>query len=354
MKVLFTGGGSAGHVTPNLALMEAAERRGWSLVYVGMAGSIEQQLVTAAGVKFRTVTSGKLRRYFSWRNLTDPLRLLLGLVQALLVCWREKPALVFSKGGFVSVPVVMAAFLLRIPVISHESDVTPGLANRLSYPFCKKVCATFAESAPYLPAAKTVHTGTPLRELLMSGSREAGLAQLGFSGRKPVLLVFGGSLGAQVINNQLRSVLSRLLLDFDVVHLVGKGQLASAPLPENYRQYEFLTEAFGNVLAAADLVVARAGANSLYELLASRKPHLLIPLTTAASRGDQLTNAQTFAAKGMSRVLHEHRLDDDAFLGAIQATFADREAISARLATFAVKDSITLILDLIAQHARPA
>jgi UDP-N-acetylglucosamine--N-acetylmuramyl-(pentapeptide) pyrophosphoryl-undecaprenol N-acetylglucosamine transferase len=363
-RVLFTGGGTAGHVTPNIALLEAAKSKSWEVAYVGSAEGIEREMIGAMGVAYYSVSSGKLRRYFSWQNFIDPFFILWGILQSLVLCFRWRPDVVFSKGGFVSVPVVVAAWLLRVPVISHESDVTPGLANRLTYPFCRKICVTFEATVPYLPEGKVKVTGTPVRRSLIAGDAKAGLAFLGFSGEKPVLLVFGGSLGAAMINNQVRRVLPALIQDFDVVHVVGNGNLdTSIEEPghvksnvqsylQSYVQKEFIGEQFGHVLAAAAVVVSRAGANSLYELLMTRKPHLLIPLGKAASRGDQLDNARVFAELGFSRVLYEEALtgskkSDDAFVESVKDVLDHREEITARLESFEIKDSVNLIIELI-------
>ena len=351
-RVLFTGGGTAGHVTPNIALLEAAASKSWEVAYVGSAAGIEREMIGALGIPYYCVSSGKLRRYFSWKNFIDPFFIIWGLVQSVVLCLRLRPDAVFSKGGFVSVPLVLAAWLLRVPVISHESDLTPGLANRLTYPFCKKICVTFEATARYLPKGKVKVTGTPVRQSLASGDAKAGLEFLEFSGKKPVLLVFGGSLGAATINNQTRRVLPVLCRDFDVVHVVGNGNFDSAIEEPCYVQKEFIGGQFGHVLAAATVVVSRAGANSIYELLMTRKPHLLIPLGKAASRGDQLDNACIFADLGFSRVLHEEALtsdqkSDEVFVESVKAVFVHNEEITARLRSFEIKDSVRLIIELI-------
>lgn len=349
-KILFTGGGTAGHVTPNIALIEETRKRGWLSTYVGSSKSIEHDMITPLDVRFHGIASGKLRRYFSWQNFVDPFFVLWGFLQSLFICISEKPDLVFSKGGFVSVPVVAAAWLLGIPVISHESDVSPGLANRLAYPFCRKICVTFEETAGYLPEAKVFVAGTPVRSSLLEADAERGRRYLGFDGQKDILLVFGGSLGASVINQQIRSVLTELLRSFDVVHVTGSGDVRDDLAQPGYVQKGFIGEEFGDVLAASSFAVSRAGANSLYELFVARKPHLLVPLTLAASRGDQIDNASTFAARGFSHVIREESLNDQAFLDALHALQADRDGVVERLQTFEVRDSVTLIMDQIQQH----
>jgi UDP-N-acetylglucosamine--N-acetylmuramyl-(pentapeptide) pyrophosphoryl-undecaprenol N-acetylglucosamine transferase len=355
-RVLFTGGGTAGHVTPNIALLEAAIGKNWEVAYVGSTAGIEREMIGALGIPYYSVASGKLRRYFSWQNFIDPFFILWGMLQSVVLCLRLRPDAVFSKGGFVAVPLVVAAWLLRVPVISHESDVTPGLANRLTYPFCRKICVTFEATVRYLPGGKVNVTGTPVRQSLVTGDAATGLGFLGFSGEKPVLLVFGGSLGAATINIQVRRALPVLLQEFDVVHVVGNGNLETAieqpGYINRYVQKEFVGEEFGHVLAAAAVVVSRAGANSLYELLMTRKPHLLIPLGKAASRGDQLDNARVFAGLGFSRVLYEEALTDDdksgvVFVESVKDVLVHSEEITARLQSFEIKDSVNLIIELI-------
>ena len=355
-RVLFTGGGTAGHVTPNIALLEAAIGKNWDVAYVGSTAGIEREMIGVLGIPYYAVASGKLRRYFSWQNFIDPFFILWGMLQSLVLCLRLRPDVVFSKGGFVAVPLVVAAWLLRVPVISHESDVTPGLANRLTYPFCRKICVTFEVTKRYLPGGKVNVTGTPVRQSLVAGDAAAGLKFLGFSGEKPVLLVFGGSLGAAAINSQTRRALPGLLQAFDVVHVVGNGNLEASieqsGSVKHYVQKEFIGEQFGHVLAAAAVVVSRAGANSLYELLMARKPHLLIPLGKAASRGDQLDNARVFADLGFSRVLFEEALagdgkSEDVFVDTVRDVLAHSEEITARLQSFEIKDSVNLIIELI-------
>lgn len=348
-RVVFTGGGSAGHVTPNVALIEAASERGWTVRYIGSHAGIERDIIAPLDIPYTAISSGKLRRYFSWENFIDPFRILWGMLQSLVSLVRDRPDAVFSKGGFVSVPVAIAAWLLRIPVISHESDVTPGLANRLIAPFCRALCVTFRETAPHLPSGKVVVTGTPVRQALLNGDRQRGLAYLGFTGNKPVLLVFGGSLGADAINQAVRGVLDQLLPRFDVIHVVGRGHEEPGLATEGYVQKTFISDEFGDVMAAADLVIARAGANSLYELFLLHKPHLLVPLTLAASRGDQLANARTFAAQGYSQVIHEEELVSDNLVKAVDGLFENRENVIRAMAAFDQADSTPLILEQIEQ-----
>lgn len=315
-KIILTGGGTAGHVIPNLALLPRLYAEGWEVEYIGSATGIEKRLVEAAGIPFHGIPSGKLRRYFDWRNFTDPFRVIGGVFKAWSLLGALRPKLLFSKGGFVAVPVVLAARMRGIPVIIHESDLTPGLANRLSIPCARIVCTSFEETVKHLPPHKAVVTGAPIRTELFEGDKEKGEAFLRFPPSldpfivKPLLLIVGGSLGSRILNQAVRAILPALLERFRVAHICGQGGLDSAvEATPGYRQFEYLGPELPDVLAAADFILSRAGSNALFEFLALQKPHLLVPLSRAASRGDQILNAAAFAAKGYSRVLAEEGLD---------------------------------------------
>ena len=347
-RILFTGGGTAGHVTPNIALIERLSGQGWEIAYVGSRDGIERTIMAEMDVRYFAISTGKLRRYFSWQNFIDPVRIFAGFLQSLVICLRYRPDVVFSKGGFVAVPLVMAAWLCRIPVITHESDMTPGLANRLCYPFARRICVNFPQTTRYLPADKVVVTGSPVRDALLHGDARAGRRALGLTEDKPVLLVFGGSLGATSINRAVREALDALLARFQVVHIVGPGNLDPAfDGREGYVQREYLSREFGDVLAAATLVVSRAGANTLYELLVTRKPHILVPLPLSASRGDQIVNAREFEQAGMSFVIPQEELSGESLLARVDEIMPRLAQIQANLATFEVRDSVTLITGLL-------
>lgn len=347
-RIIFTGGGTAGHVTPNIALIERLAGQGWAIAYVGSRTGIERDIIGGMDLPYYAVSTGKLRRYFSWQNFVDPFLIVWGFLQCVAICLRFRPHVVFSKGGFVAVPLVAAAWLCRVPVIVHESDVTPGLANRLCFPFARKVCVTFQQTARYLPAGKVVVTGSPLRSALRAGDAAAGRRALGLSADKPVLLVFGGSLGATSINGAVSAVAEQLRARFDVVHVVGPGNVDPAMTgTPGYVQREYLNREFGDVLAAASLVVSRAGANSLYELLATRTPHILVPLPLSASRGDQIDNARVFRQAGMSVVIAQEALTGETLLAAIEELMPRLDAVRQTLATFDVKDSVGIIADML-------
>lgn len=325
-KIVLTGGGTAGHVTPNLALLPKLRAEGWEVFYIGSENGIEKTLMEQAGVPYYGIPTGKLRRYLSKQNISDIFRVIRGVKEARLLLKRLKPDLVFSKGGFVAVPVVLGAKKNKIPVIIHESDITPGLANKIAMPSAKVVCTTFPETLEYVPKGCGVYTGTPIRAELFEGSREKGLAACGFDGAKPVLLQMGGSLGAVKLNDCLRECLPSLLETFDVVHLCGKGHLEqNLNGQKGYKQFEYVSDGLADLFAAADLIVSRAGSNSISEFLALEKPHLLIPLSARASRGDQLLNAASFEKQGFARVLQEEELSPEAMLSNIHILYDSRE-----------------------------
>lgn len=309
VDIVFTGGGTAGHVTPNLALFPKLLDQGYSLAYLGQKNSIEQNLVEQAGIDFYSISAGKLRRYLDWQNLSDVFRILLGIAQALLHLLKLHPRLVFSKGGFVSCPVVWAAWLLRIPVIIHESDISPGLANKLSIPFAKSVCYSFPETAAFLPAHKRILTGVAIRDFLAQGEAQKGNQLCGFDNELPCIMIIGGSQGSHALNDIIRKNLPNLSQCYNICHLCGAGGLDNS-LNEhsNYKQFEYVDQELPDLFAMADLVISRAGATSVFELLSLAKPNLLIPLPLTASRGDQILNAQSFERQGFSIVAKEENL----------------------------------------------
>lgn len=334
MHIVFTGGGTAGHVIPNLALIEYFQGEQAIMRYIGSEQGIERSLLQDfPEVAYYPIATGKLRRYASLRNFTDPFRVVKGFIQAYRFLKKCKPDVVFSKGGFVAVPVVMAARLLGIPVVAHESDSTPGLANRISFPFVRFLCLTFEQArGGFKHPEKLRVTGTPLRKALFAGQASQGLSIAGFDGKKPVLLVVGGSLGAQFINKTLRESLSALITRFDVLHICGAGKVDSRLKEvEGYKQYEFVKETLPHFFAMASVVVSRAGANSVYELLALQKPHIFIPLSMASSRGDQLFNARHFASQGVSVVLEEEICNPGTLVRAVEDTYARRGQLIERM-----------------------
>ncbi|MDO4264966.1 MAG: undecaprenyldiphospho-muramoylpentapeptide beta-N-acetylglucosaminyltransferase [Eubacteriales bacterium] len=347
-RIILTGGGTAGHVTPNLALIPKLQEHGYEILYIGSYNGIEKELIEKAGIAYRGIASGKLRRYFDLKNFTDPFRVLRGYAQAKRIIKEFKPDVIFSKGGFVAVPVTMAAKNSHVPVIAHESDMTPGLANKLSMPSCTKICCNFPETVRLLPKEKAVLSGSPIRAEILKGSREAGLSYAGFSGSRPVILVIGGSLGSVRVNEAVRSALPRLLETFDLIHICGKGNLDERLKgTDGYVQYEYVSEPLKDLFAAADLMISRAGANAICEILALRKPNLLIPLGTSASRGDQILNARSFERQGFSEVLEEEKLSDDALCAAVEKLWKNRETYISAMERSPQSNGVDTIISLI-------
>lgn len=364
--IVLTGGGTAGHVIPNLALLPLLSAAGWRAEYIGSGSGIESKLAAEAGLPFHGIASGKLRRYFDWKNFTDPFRVVLGAWQAWRTLGRLRPKLVFSKGGFVAVPVVLAARLRGIPVVIHESDLTPGLANRLAIPFARAVCVSFRETLRHLPKEKAVHTGAPIRAELFQGSRARGEAFLGLAapgergpgpqgedaGRRPLLLIMGGSLGSRNLNAAVRAALPGLLARYRIAHLCGKGGIDPALEGRaGYRQLEYVSAEMPDVLAAADLVLSRAGSNAIFEFLALQKPNLLVPLSLKASRGDQILNAKAFAAEGFSRVLAEEEIGPGRLETELALLESQAETYREAMRASPMRDGARHVMDVIARWA---
>lgn len=352
-RIVLTGGGTAGHVTPNLALIPHLREAGWEIHYIGTSQGIERQLVEpVAGVTYHAVRSGKLRRYFSIRNLTDPFRVLAGALEAQRIIGALKPKVVFAKGGFVSVPVAYGAWLHRVPLVLHESDLSPGLANRLCAPVAKVVCTTFPEAAKAM-GAKGICTGTPLRSELLTGRRGEGLALCGFTADKPVLMMMGGSLGAASVNAVLREALPMLIRRFQVLHVCGKGNLdAALSGTPGYCQFEYLGDELPHAYAAVDLLLSRAGSNTLSEILALRKPALLVPYPATASRGDQIENAHSLERRGLSAVLLQEQLTADSLVQALDELYARRGEYIAAMEKIGGGDGTQGVLAQIAKAAQ--
>ncbi|MCI6677219.1 MAG: undecaprenyldiphospho-muramoylpentapeptide beta-N-acetylglucosaminyltransferase [Clostridiales bacterium] len=348
-KVLLTGGGTAGHVTPNIALLPGLREAGFEIQYVGSYEGMERKLIENENIPYTGIATGKFRRYLSLKNLTDPFRVLKGYSEALKFIKNYKPDVVFSKGGFVSVPVVLAAKKCNVPVIIHESDMTPGLANRICIPSAARVCCNFPETMEHLPPQKAVLSGSPIRKELLEGNKEAALKFTGLTTDKPILMMMGGSTGSRIINETLRSILPDLLKDFQVIHLCGKGNIDPSLEQDGYRQYEYISKELKDLFAAADLVLSRAGANAICELLALKKPHILVPLSAAVSRGDQILNAESFRKQGFSYVLQEEEMDQTTLMDAIHKVYNHKSDYINAMSQSKLSNGVDIVLDLIKQ-----
>ena len=352
-RIVLTGGGTAGHVTPCIALLPALKEEGYDIQYIGSYNGIEKKLIEEYNIPYHGISSGKLRRYFDPKNFSDPLKVVKGYFEARKILKKLKPNIIFSKGGFVTVPVVLAAKKYKIPVIIHESDMTPGLANKIAIPAAKKVCANFPETLKHLPEGKAVLTGTPIRKELFTGNKLKGLDFCGFTANKPVILIVGGSSGSKAINDLIRGILPTLLREYQIVHLCGKNNLDSSLNGlKGYVQYEYVKQELSDLLAAADLVISRAGANAICELLALRKPNLLIPLPQASSRGDQILNAESFEKQGYSYLIREEQLSVPGLLDAIKSILASKQTYINAMNRSELNNSIDTIIQLIKETQR--
>ncbi len=347
-KILLTGGGTAGHVTPNMALIPELKKLGYDILYVGSYDGIEKKLIEDIKVPYKGISSGKLRRYLSMKNLTDPFRVVKGYSEAKKIVKEYQPDVLFSKGGFVSVPVVLAAKKYKVPIIIHESDMTPGLANKISIPYAKMVCHNFPETANHLPENKSMLTGSPIRKELMTGNKITGLDLCGFSANKPVIMVTGGSLGSEAINKAVRDALFTLLQKYQIVHLCGKGKMdESLTNMDGYVQFEYIKDEMKDIFAMSDLVISRAGANAICEIQALKKPSILIPLPASASRGDQILNANSFEKQGFSKVLQEENLSTQTLIETIDEVYENKNKYIDAINNSSMTDAVATIVKLI-------
>ena len=347
-RIILTGGGTAGHVTPNIALLPRLKELQYDIHYIGSYNGIEKELISQFGIPYHGISTGKLRRYFSVQNFTDPFRVIKGMSEARKLIKILEPDVIFSKGGFVSVPVVLAGKGQHVPVIIHESDMTPGLANKISIPSATKVCCNFPETLSSLPAGKAVLTGSPIRQELLQGDPEAALRFTGLKAGKPVLMIIGGSLGSVAVNTAVRNILPDLLKDFQIIHLCGKGKLdTSLTDTEGYVQYEYIKDELSDLFALSDLVISRAGANAICEISALKKPNLLIPLSANASRGDQILNARSFERLGYSKVLEEEEITNEKLLQTIRDLYKNREQYIEAMSKSSQMDSIGKIVGML-------
>lgn len=347
-KIVLTGGGTAGHVTPNIALIPELKKEGYEIHYIGSYEGMERTMIENLGINYIGISSGKFRRYKSVKNLTDPFRVLKGYGEAVKILKRIRPDVVFSKGGFVTVPVVFAAKKCKIPTIIHESDMSPGLANKLCIPKADYVLANFPEALEKLQQDKGVLSGTPIRQELFQGDRTRGLEFCGFTGEKPIILVVGGSLGAMAVNEAVRKILPKLTEKFDVIHLCGKGKFdETLKGVRGYIQFEYVSEEMKDIFKITDLALSRAGANAICEILALRIPNILIPLPAKASRGDQILNADSFKKQGFSEVIAEEDITEEGLLDIIYRTYENRAEYINNMSNSPQTDSIKIIMELI-------
>lgn len=349
--IVLTGGGTAGHVTPNMALIPALEKEGWDIRYIGSHNGIEKELIEGIGIPYYGISSGKLRRYVDLKNITDPLKVVKGLFDAFVKLRRLKPKVVFSKGGYVSVPVVMAAKILGIPVIIHESDITPGLANKLAIPFAKIVCVNFPETLEHVKG-RGIMTGTPIREELFSGNKTKGKSICGFTNNKPTITIMGGSQGSIKINTAVREILEDLLVKFNIIHICGRGNIdKTLEEVDGYKQFEYLGAELPHIFATTDLMLSRAGANAIAEITALKIPTLLIPLSLEASRGDQILNAKSMEKQGIAMVMDEADMNGIKLKQSILELYEEKEKYIQIMKKNQKESGIKLVLNEIRKYS---
>lgn len=352
-KIIMTGGGTAGHVTPNLALVPKLKGNNFEIKYIGSQDGIEKNIVEKNNIPYYGISSGKLRRYFDLKNFTDPFKVLKGVFDASRILSKEKPDVIFSKGGFVAVPVVIAAHLKKIPIVAHESDMTPGLANKLSAPFCDKLCVTFRESLKYIKDNKGILTGSPIREEILKGDKTKGKKICRFKDDHEILFIMGGSIGSKVINDLIRNNIDLLLKEFNIIHICGKGNLDSNLINKSgYKQFEYINEELPHLMACADYIISRAGANSIFEFLTLKKPTLLIPLSKKASRGDQILNAKSFKNEGYSLMIEEEELNDKSFLSKINELKQEKNRLVKNMENSKIKNGVDNIVKILLESIK--
>lgn len=352
-KIIMTGGGSAGHVTPNLAIIPGLHEKGYEVEYIGSRNGIEKKIIEDEKIKYHYISTGKIRRYFDLKNISDPFKVIKGIFQAYNIIRHEKPDIVFSKGGFVSVPVVIGAYFCKVPVIAHESDITPGLANKISIPYCTKVCVTFPETLKNIKNGKGILTGTPIRQQLLNGSKLKGKKICGFDNDKSVIMAIGGSLGAKFINDIIRENIKKLSTKYNVIHICGKNNIDKKyDNIKNYVQFEYLNDELADLYALSDIIVSRAGANVIFELLELKKPNILIPLSKKVSRGDQVLNAESFQKQGFSMVLQEEKYNSTIFMNMIEDLYNNKEKYKKNMKDGYVNNAVNDIINIIIKFTK--
>jgi UDP-N-acetylglucosamine--N-acetylmuramyl-(pentapeptide) pyrophosphoryl-undecaprenol N-acetylglucosamine transferase len=350
LMIVITGGGTGGHIFPNVSIIGELQKRGYEdIVWVGEKRGKEKKWAQRFGVRYCGIQAGKLRRYFSLRNFSDMFRVCAGVFQSFFLFLKLRPGVVFSKGGFVAVPPVCAARLLHIPVVTHESDILPGLATRIIARSSRIVCVSWKKTEACFPGKNVVLTGNPVRDVITKGEREKGLLFLGFHEPLPVVLVIGGSLGASSLNSAVWEMRERFHLPFNLVHQCGEGKLRRGQVDDpRYRAFEFIHEEMGDVLAASDIVVSRSGAGALFEIGFMKKPSVLVPLPISKSRGEQLHNARYFSENGAAVILDDDTLNGELLFSAVRMLLQDpsrMKDMGKKAASLCTKNAAKKIVD---------
>ena len=346
-KIIFTGGGSAGHVTLNLALIPWFIENKWEIDYIGSKGGMEQELVAKfPTVKYHGIMTGKLRRYFSLQNFIDAIKIPIGCLQATYLIHKLNPDIIFSKGGFVSFPVVIGGFINRKKIFMHESDLTPGLANKLSLPFVNTFFTTFPETIKSVKQKNKVEcVGPVLSNRLFNGKKEEGAKFSKLDLNKPTIMVIGGSLGAKSLNDAVKNNFEEILKKYQLIHIAGKNGFNSELNANGYVQYEYIDKELKDLIALSDVVISRAGSNSIFELASLNKPMILVPLPNTASRGEQSLNAKNFANKGYAEIIKDEDISNpDILFPTLEKVFKNKDIYTQKMKNNPVKITSSQIL----------
>jgi UDP-N-acetylglucosamine--N-acetylmuramyl-(pentapeptide) pyrophosphoryl-undecaprenol N-acetylglucosamine transferase len=365
MKIVLTGGGSGGHLFPLIAVARKLKDKlgpEASFLYIGSGAQMERSVMQQEGIAAKFVLSGKLRRYASFQNFIDIFKVPVGFIQALWILLRFMPDAVFSKGGYVAIPTVLAAWVYRIPVLIHESDAVPGMANKFLANFATRIAVAYPDAQDYFPKDKTAYIGNPIREDIADGDAEMLRRQLKFTESKKTILVIGGSQGSQVINNAIIKVLPQLLEYVQVIHQTGEnnydevvtfaGEQGIKAGHDGYYPTKFLQDnMMRDAYALADLVISRAGANSIAEIAANRKPAILVPLEGSAN-DHQKINAYEIAKIGGAVILEEINLGEHLLLENIKKILFEEgygESMGEKISTFYHKNAAEVIANSIVE-----
>ncbi len=353
MKIVLTGGGTAGHVTPNIALIPHLRKHFNEICYIGSENGIENNLIKdIKDIKFYPITTVKFIRGFTLKNLLIPFKLIKGINDAKKILKTIKPTVIFSKGGFVAVPVVIAAKQLKIPIIAHESDSTMGLANKIIYKYCNKMCFSF-NNFDNKYKKKGLHTGSPIRDELFNPCKNNPYNNLEFNKTHKTILVTGGSLGASAINNVIFNNIEELTKEFNILHIVGKNNLNKQLINKykNYKQIEYCKD-MQNAFDIADIVISRAGSNTIFELLALKKLFILVPLPKGNSRGDQIDNANIFKSLGYCEVINQEEFNVNNLRNTLLKMIKNKNTYMLKMKTENSKNANKEITNIIIMEAK--
>jgi len=359
MKIVLTGGGTGGHLIPLIAAARAIKKKNpyVQFTFIGPKGEMEKIMMANEGIPVKYILAGKARRYFSLMYIVDAFKVPIGIIQCLWILLWNMPEAIFSKGGYACVPVVLVGWLYRIPVMIHESDSIPGAANVVLAKFCERVAVSYPEAERYFPAAQVVLTGNPLRDDIASGDAIKAKEMFNLTDSKKIIFIAGGSQGARTINNHILNILPKLLQDYQIIHQTGEknleevehraGELGIKAGHEGYYPVGFIGEEMKDIYAAADLMIIRAGANTIAEAAANGKPAIIIPLANSANNHQQM-NAFSLAKIGAAVVLEENNLGENLLLktiGDIMLDEALRQKLSANIRSFYHADAADKIAE---------